>query len=149
MTLGYQLAKLVQTTTFTRKQLVPLVEENGTDSFDEEQIEGAIASSVVSTQNNSNTNNNVSTSSNKQQPVLVSKNNGNNPNGIHVRGSLTIDSIKITSWDPEKNDVIGFAYGKRPGEEHTKSDYDTAEPRAIHKSPKEATGEQRNLQILS
>ena len=99
-----------------------------------------IASKLASTQNNSNTNNNVSTSSNEQQPVLVSKNNGNNPNGIHVRGSLTIDSVKITSWDPEKNDVIGFAYGKRPGEEHTKSDYDTAEPRAFIRVSKEATG---------
>jgi parallel beta-helix repeat protein len=70
----------------------------------------------------------------------VSKNNGNNPNGIHVRGSLIIDSVKITSWDPEKNDVIGFAYGKRPGEEHTKSDYDTAEPRAFIRVSKDATG---------
>ena len=133
--------KLVPTPTIQpAKQLVPLVEENGTDTLDEEQIEGVIASSVVSTQNSTNINNNVSTSSNEQQPVLVSKNNGNNPNGIHVRGSLTIDSVKITSWNPEKNDVIGFAYGKRPGEEHTKSDYDTAEPRGFIRVSKEATG---------
>ena len=72
--------------------------------------------------------------------VVVSKNNGNNPNGIHVHGSLKIDSVKITSWDPEKNDVIKFDYGKRPGEEHTKSDYDTAEPRAFIRISKEATG---------
>ena len=133
--------KLVPTPTIQpAKQLVPLVEENGPDTFDEEQVEGVIASGVVSTQNNSDTNNNVNTGSNEQQPVLVSKNNRNNPNGIHVRGSLTIDSVKITSWDPEKNDVIGFAYGKRPGEEHTKSDYDTAEPRAFIRVSKEATG---------
>lgn len=72
--------------------------------------------------------------------IVVSKNNGNNPNGIHVHGSLKIDSVKITSWDPEKNDVISFDFGKRPGEEHTKSDYDTAEPRAFIRISKEATG---------
>src|SRR5918995_532260 len=95
--------KLVPTPTIQpAKQLVPLVEENRTDTLDEEQIEGMVASNLASTLNNSNSNNNVSTSSNEQQPVLVSKNNGNNPNGIHVRGSLTIDSVKITSWDPEK-----------------------------------------------
>jgi parallel beta-helix repeat protein len=133
--------KLVPTPTIQpAKQLVPLVEENGTDTYDEEQVEGVIASKLVSTQNNSNTDNIGSTTSNEQQPVLVSKNNKNNPNGIHVRGSLTIDSVKITSWDPEKNDVIGFAYGKRPGEEHTKSDYDTAEPRAFIRVSKETTG---------
>jgi hypothetical protein len=133
--------KLVPTPTIQpAKQLVPLVEENGTDTFDEEQIEDVNASKLASTQINSITNNNVSTGSNEQQPVLVNKNNGNNPNGIHVRGSLTIDSVKITSWDPEKNDVIGFAYGKRTGEEHTKSDYDTAEPRAFIRVSKEATG---------
>ena len=133
--------KLVPTPTIQPgKQLLPLVEENGTDTYDEEQIEGMVASKLVSTQNNSNINNHVNTSSNEQQPILVSKNNKNNPNGIHVRGSLTIDSVKITSWDTEKNDVIGFAYGKRPGEEHTKSDYDTAEPRAFIRVSKEATG---------
>lgn len=138
--------KLVPTPTIQpAKQLVPLVEENGTDTLDEEQIEGTIVSNI-STENKTNItniNNNVVTSSNvsdDQQPILVSKNNGNNPNGIHVRGSLIIDSVKITSWDPETNDVIGFAYGKRPGEEHTKSDYDTAEPRAFIRVSKDATG---------
>jgi hypothetical protein len=36
----------------------------------------------------------------------VSRNNGNNPNGIHVFGSLKIDSVKITSWNPEKNKLL-------------------------------------------
>lgn len=72
--------------------------------------------------------------------VTVSKNNGDNPNGIHVHGSLKIDSVKITSWDPEKNDVIRFDFGKRLGEEHTKSDYDTAQPRAFIRVSKDATG---------
>ncbi len=40
--------------------------------------------------------------------ITVSKHNGDNPNGIHVHGSLKIDSVKITSWDPEKNEVISF-----------------------------------------
>ena len=133
--------KLVPTPTIQpAKQLVPLVEENGTDTYDEAQVEGVVASKLVSTQNKTINTNTVNASTNDQKAILVSKNNGNNPNGIHVRGSLTIDSVKITSWDPEKNDVIGFAYGKRPGEEHTKSDYDTAEPRAFIRVSKEATG---------
>ena len=133
--------KLVPTPTSQPiKELVPLVEENRTDTYDEEQIEGMIASTFVGSELKTTISNNVMTNSNEQQPILVSKNNGNNPNGIHVRGSLTIDSVKITSWDPEKNDVIGFAYGKRPGEEHTKSDYDTAEPRGFIRVSKDATG---------
>src|SRR5574341_1471668 len=40
--------------------------------------------------------------------VIVSKNNGDSPNGIHVVGSLNIDSVKITSWDPNKKNVIKF-----------------------------------------
>lgn len=83
-------------------------------------------------------NNNSSTEGN--DIIVVSKNNGDNPNGIHVHGSLMIDSVKITSWDPEKNDVISFDFGKRPGEEHTKSEYDTAEPRAFIRISKDATG---------
>ncbi|HKQ21847.1 MAG TPA: right-handed parallel beta-helix repeat-containing protein, partial [Nitrososphaeraceae archaeon] len=67
-------------------------------------------------------------------------NNINNPNGIHVYGSLQIDSVKITSWDPLKRDVISFNLGKRPGEEHTKSDYDTSEPRVFIRVSKSATG---------
>ena len=133
--------KLVPTPTIQpAKQLIPLVEENDTDTIDEEQIEGMNASKTVTTQNISNTTSIGITSDQNQQPILVSKNNGNNPNGIHVRGSLKIDSVKITSWDPEKNDVIGFAFGKRPGEEHTKSDYDTAEPRAFIRVSKDARG---------
>jgi parallel beta-helix repeat protein len=36
--------------------------------------------------------------------------------------------------------VIDFGFGKRPGEEHTKSDYDTAEPRGFIRVSKDATG---------
>ena len=72
--------------------------------------------------------------------IIVSKHNGDNPNGIHVHGSLIIDGVRITSWDPEENDVVAFNHGKRTGEEHTKSDYDTAEPRAFIRVSKLATG---------
>ena len=67
-------------------------------------------------------------------------NNIDNPNGIHVYGSLNIDSVKITSWDPAMGEVIPFKFGKRPGEEHTKTDYDTAEPRVFIRVSKTATG---------
>ena len=82
------------------KQPSPSIKENDTDTYDEDLIEGTTASSLISTQNTNNSNNNKTNSNRDQQPIFVSKNNGNNPNGIHVRGSLKIDSVKITSWDP-------------------------------------------------
>ena len=72
--------------------------------------------------------------------IVTSKNNNNNPNGIHVLGSLVIDSVKITSWDPKKNDVVKFKLGKRPGEEDTKSEYDTVEPRPFIQVSNKASG---------
>jgi parallel beta-helix repeat protein len=95
---------------------------------------------VIQNKSTPNSNNGSNTIKIENGTVTVSKNNGDNPNGIHVHGSLKIDSVKITSWDSEKNDVIKFDYGKRPGEEHTKSDYDTAEPRAFIRVSKDATG---------
>ena len=97
---------------------------------------------LIVIQNTSTTNSTKTSNTTKIEngTITVSKNNGDNPNGIHVHGSLIIDSVKITSWDPEKNEVIKFDYGKRPGEEHTKSDYDTAEPRAFIRVSKDATG---------
>jgi parallel beta-helix repeat protein len=133
--------KMVATPTIQHgNQPVPIVQENDTDTYDEEDI-GTIASTSnhiggqIKNDSNTEVNNNRD-----RQPILVSKNNGNNPNGIHVQGSLKIDSVKITSWDPKKNDVIGFAFGKRSGEEHTKSDYDTAEPRGFIRVSKDASG---------
>ena len=75
------------------------------------------------------TNNAVLNKTNSIGAITVSKSNQNNPNGIHVLGSLKIDSVKITSWDPEKNDVIKFKLGKRVGQEDTKTLYDTSEAR--------------------
>lgn len=92
----------------------------------------------------SNSNNESESESDARNRVkgvfLVSKNNGDNPNGIHVFGSLIIDSVKITSWNPEKNDVIKFNMGKRAGEELTKSNYDTIEPRPFIRVSEKATG---------
>jgi hypothetical protein len=31
------------------------------------------------------------------------------PNAINVDGSLNVDSVKITSWDPQKNDYVHFS----------------------------------------
>jgi parallel beta-helix repeat protein len=95
---------------------------------------------VVKSINSTATIKTVSNTKIENGTVTVSKNNGDNPNGIHVHGALKIDSVKITSWDPEINDVIRFDLGKRPGEEHTKSDYDTAQPRAFIRVSKDATG---------
>lgn len=72
--------------------------------------------------------------------IVTSRNNNNNPNGIHVLGSLIIDSVKITSWDPKKNGVVNFTLGKRPGEEDTKSEYDTVEPRPFIRVSDKASG---------
>ena len=95
---------------------------------------------VVRSDTKANTKNMSNNSRIGDGTIVVSKHNGDNPNGIHVHGSLKIDSVKITSWDSEKNDVIGFDFGKRPGEEHTKSDYDTAEPRPFIRVSKDAIG---------
>ena len=95
---------------------------------------------VVQNTNSSNSNSTSNTTNIENGTITVSKNNENNPNGIHVHGSLIIDSVKITSWDPDKNDVIKFDYGKRPGEEHTKSEYDTIEPRPFIQVSDRATG---------
>ena len=122
--------KIIPTPTIQKEQTNATSQGNHVDSL------GTIARVVADT--GSATNNN---SDNKRNsPIVVSKNNRDNPNGIHVHGSLKIDSVKITSWDPEKNDVIDFDFGKRPGEEHTKSDYDTAEARAFIRVSKDATG---------
>lgn len=72
--------------------------------------------------------------------IITSKDNNDNPNGIHVLGSLIIDSVKITSWDPKKNSVVKFNLGKRPGEENTKSEYDTVEPRPFIRVSDKASG---------
>jgi len=85
-------------------------------------------------------NKNKSSNDEVRNMIVTSKNNNNNPNGIHVLGSLIIDSVKITSWDLKKNDVVKFSLGKRPGEEDTKSEYDTVEPRPFIRVSDKASG---------
>lgn len=46
-------------------------------------------------------------------------------NGLQVHGNLKIDSVKISSWDPEIDDYVMFEVLHKPREEGTKTDYDT------------------------
>ena len=48
----------------------------------------------------------------------------NTPNGINVYGALKIDSVKITSWDPGKDDYVRFPVEKVPREKDAR-DFDT------------------------
>ena len=129
--------KIIPTPTIQQgKQLVPLGNGNDSDTDNDEPVKDIQASALIISENKSN----IIKGNKEQQAILVSKNNGDNPNGIHIHGLLKIDSVKITSWDPVKKDVIGFDFGKRAGEENTKSDYDTAEPRAFIRVSKDATG---------
>jgi mannuronan 5-epimerase len=125
--------KIVSTPTMQLKQKSANMTEEEADYSDD-------TLTVIMTDMNSNASISNNFTDVKNGTIVVSKHNGDNPNGIHVHGSLKIDSVKITSWDPEKNDVVKFGFGKRPGEEHTKSDYDTAEPRAFIRVSKDATG---------
>ena len=118
------------------------LKQQGANNTNEETTFSNSEDNTISddTRINENAQNMSNISSLKDGTLVVSKHNGDNPNGIHVHGSLVIDSVKITSWDPGKKKVIDFGFGKRPGEEHTKSDYDTAEPRGFIRVSKDATG---------
>jgi len=116
-------------------------ENNDDTNNDLNQDVDAISYSSNSKQNDGyNSYNANNSNTNEQKPVIVNKNNGDSPNGIHVFGSLKIDSVKITSWNPEKKEVITFDLGKRPGEELTKSSYDTVVPRPFIRVSNEASG---------
>jgi parallel beta-helix repeat protein len=60
-------------------------------------------------------------------------------NSIRVFGNLIIDSVKITSWDPENNDVIKFEFEILPDREHEHTGID-AIPRPYIKTEDETTG---------
>jgi parallel beta-helix repeat protein len=127
--------KILSTPTIQKKSLALItkeVEANVTSSPEDIVIPGGTTSLIGGKF--------LETDKTNQPIITVSKNNNDNPNGIHVHGSLVIDSVKITSWDPEVNDVIKFRFGKRQGEENTKSDYDTIEPRAFIRISRDATG---------
>lgn len=116
--------------------------ENNDDTNDDDQDVNANSYPILHTKENNsyNSHNANNSNTNEQKPVIVNKNNGDSPNGIHVFGSLKIDSVKITSWNPEKKEVITFELGKRPGEELTKSSYDTVVPRPFIRVSNEASG---------
>jgi mannuronan 5-epimerase len=58
---------------------------------------------------------------------------------ISVLGSLKIDSVKISSWDPKTNDYIKFKFDTLPSREYEKSGID-AVPRPYIVVEEEATG---------
>ena len=129
--------KLVPTTTIQKNGQTGLsANENDDDTNDDYQDVDAISYPIQYTKGNVGNNSNTK----EQKPVIVNRNNGDSPNGIHVFGSLKIDSVKITSWNPEKKEVITFDLGKKPGEELTKSRYDTVVPRPFIRISNEATG---------
>jgi mannuronan 5-epimerase len=64
---------------------------------------------------------------------------GETAHAITVLGSLKIDSIKITSWDPETNDYLKFEFDILPSREYEKSGID-AIPRPYILVEEEATG---------
>jgi len=95
--------KIVPTPTIQQDEQIGLFDkENDTDTNDDEQDDGTISNTIIRTKHNDSDN----YYSKDQKPIIVSRNNGNNPNGIHVFGSLKIDSVKITSWNPEKNKLL-------------------------------------------
>jgi mannuronan 5-epimerase len=60
-------------------------------------------------------------------------------NGIEVHGSLKIDSVKITSWNPEANDYVKFKVKKIPPDEGEEAPYDKI-PRPFIRVEYGATG---------
>jgi mannuronan 5-epimerase len=130
--------KIVPTPTIQKNGQTGLTgdENDDDDTNDDSPNVDAVSYPILHTKENDSNN----SYTNEQKPIVVNKNNGDSPNGIHVFGSLKIDSVKITSWDPEKKDVITFDLGKRLGEELTKSKYDTVLPRPFIRISNEATG---------
>ncbi len=62
-----------------------------------------------------------------------------NVNSIITLGNLIIDSVKITSWDPQSKDYIKFEYEILPSREHEHTGID-AVPRPYIKVDDETTG---------
>lgn len=70
---------------------------------------------------------------------ILSNDETESANGINVYGGLKIDSVKITSWDTEKNDYIQFEVLHKPREDNAKTDYDLT-PRPYIRTEGDATG---------
>ena len=62
-----------------------------------------------------------------------------NVNSIIVLGNLIVDSVKISSWDPQTSDYIKFEYDILPDREHEHTGID-AVPRPYIKADDETTG---------
>lgn len=64
----------------------------------------------------------INSSDTKWVKILAGDKNGDGDrdsvNSIRVSGSLIIDSVKITSWDPENNDYIKFEFEILPSREY-------------------------------
>jgi parallel beta-helix repeat protein len=60
-------------------------------------------------------------------------------NGINVYGGLKIDSVKITSWNPEQNDFVKFEHDILPSRELEKSEINMV-PRPYLRIHDDATG---------
>ncbi|MEJ7642296.1 MAG: hypothetical protein WKF36_08910 [Candidatus Nitrosocosmicus sp.] len=60
-------------------------------------------------------------------------------NGINVFGGLKIDSVKITSWNPEQNDFVKFEHDILPSRELEHSDINMV-PRPYLRIHDDATG---------
>ena len=75
--------------------------------------------------------------------ILAGDKNGDgdrdNVNSITVLGNLIIDSVKVSSWDPENNDYIKFEFDILPDREHEHTGID-AVPRPYIKIDDEMTG---------
>ncbi len=85
----------------------------------------------------------INSSDTKWLKILAGDKNGDGDrdivNSITVFGNLIIDSVKITSWDPENNDFIKFEVDILPSREYEHTGID-AIPRPYIKIEDETTG---------
>jgi parallel beta-helix repeat protein len=85
----------------------------------------------------------INSSDTKWLKILAGDKNGDGDrdivNSITVFGNLIIDSVKITSWDPENKDVIKFEVDILPSREFEHTGID-AIPRPYIKTDDETTG---------
>ncbi len=85
----------------------------------------------------------INSSDTKWLKILAGDKNGDGDrdivNSITVFGNLIIDSVKITSWDPENNDFIKFEVDILPSREFEHTGID-AIPRPYIKTEDETTG---------
>ena len=85
----------------------------------------------------------INSSDTKWLKILAGDKNGDGDrdsvNSIRVFGNLIIDSVKITSWDPENNDFIKFEVDILPSREFEHTGID-AVPRPYIKIEDETTG---------